>query len=260
MRTSLVFHTSLKDVDLLREINRDFGLEPPPATDGGQLGDHLRQLNDFLMNQYAQGKQCAIIIDDAQNLDRASMELVRMISNLEVDRQKLVQILLVGQTELMMTLGSPALRQMQSRIVIRKVVRSLSREELQDYIRFKLDAAGNGGAIHMTRPALWRLYRITRGNCRYVNLLLDRCLYALCHLSEKVITRHIIGLAHTDLKPEKARRNMRALSLSTALLAAAVIVSWTLHLYTGRTTLAAVSQETRYPITYQSVAAPVATA
>ena len=107
IRTALVFHTSLKDVDLLREINRDFGMDVEGAdVHADQCGDQLNRLYDFLMTQYRQGHNCAIIIDDAQNLDRRSLELVRMISNLETDQQKLVQILLVGQPELMDTLNT----------------------------------------------------------------------------------------------------------------------------------------------------------
>lgn len=235
--TSLVFHTSLKDVDLLREINRDFGLTVCPDSGCG-LGDYLRQLNDFLLDQYGKGKNCTIIIDDAQNLDRASLELVRMISNLEAHRQKLVQILLVGQPELMTTLNSPAMRQMQSRMVIRKVVRSFSREESRGYIQFKLDAAGNSGGIRLTSPAFRRLYGYTHGNCRRLNLLMDRCLYAICHQQRKVIDRQVVNLAYADLYPEKSRRNKIAVAASMAALGTMVMVSCMLHLQGGRSAAA----------------------
>ena len=234
--TSLVFHTSLKDVDLLREINRDFGLTVNPASGCG-LGDYLRQLNDFLLDQYGRGKNCTIIIDDAQNLDRASLELVRMISNLEAHRQKLVQILLVGQTELMTTLNSSSLRQMQSRIVIRKVVRSFSREESRGYIQFKLGATGGDDAIRLTWQAFRRLYGYTRGNCRRLNLLMDRCLYAICHQGRKIIDRQVVNLAYADLHPEKSRRNRVALAASMAVLGITVMASCVLHLHNGRSSM-----------------------
>jgi general secretion pathway protein A len=102
VETSLILHTFYQDVELLREINKDFGL----YTDNLELSDQMKVLNDFLINQNREGKNCAIIIDDAQNLNSKSLELIRMISNLETDREKLVQILLIGQPELMKKGGS----------------------------------------------------------------------------------------------------------------------------------------------------------
>jgi len=105
--TSLVFHTAYQDVELLREINRDFGLEAGTLN----LGTQMKVLNDFLLSRNAEGRNCTIIIDDAQNLSNKSLELIRMISNLETDHQKLVQILLIGQPELVDKLNSSDLRQ-----------------------------------------------------------------------------------------------------------------------------------------------------
>jgi general secretion pathway protein A len=243
VRTSLVFHTSLKDVDLLREINRDFGLAPLSQNTGRHLGDYLQQLNAFLLSRFRAGKTCAIIIDDAQNLDRDSLELVRMISNLEADQQKLVQILLVGQTELMTRLGSHAMRQLRSRIVIRKVVRSLSCEEMRNYIRFKLSCAGDHGRISVTRPAFSRLYNRTKGNLRRLNLLMDRCLYAVCRRSDFRIGYAVVGLADADLNPGINRLRKRILvSISSVLLPLALAVgSWGLHLEVIRASTAAVA-------------------
>lgn len=243
VKTSLVFHTSLKDVDLLREINRDFGLEIHPKEDEHQLGDHLQRLNEFLLAQYHAGNNCAIIIDDAQNLDRDSLELVRMISNLEADQQKLVQILLVGQTELMTRLGSHAMRQLHSRIVIRKVVRSLSCDEMRNYIRFKLSCAGDHGRITVTRPAFYRLYRCTKGNLRQLNLMMDRCLYALCRNRTLRIDHSIVGVADADLNPEKHRWRRRFLTLTASLMLPLLLAfgSWGIHLKTARTSTAAVA-------------------
>ena len=122
VETSLIFHTSCQDVELLSEINWDFGLHP----DTLNFSDQMRLLVDFLLEQNYEGKNCAIIIDDAQNLSTESLELIRMISNLEADHQKLVQILLIGQPELLDKLESQDLRQLKSRIIINKKVAPLS--------------------------------------------------------------------------------------------------------------------------------------
>ncbi|RZB35393.1 MAG: hypothetical protein SRB2_03191 [Desulfobacteraceae bacterium Eth-SRB2] len=131
----------------------------------------------FYWNKNRRGKNCAIIIDDAQNLSIKSLELVRMISNLETDQQKLVQILLVGQTELMDTLNSQKLRQLKSRIVISKEVRALTREELRNYLFFKLNMAGNRGRITFQEAAIKKIYQFTKGNLRQLNILMGRCFY-----------------------------------------------------------------------------------
>lgn len=241
IRTALVFHTSLKDVDLLREINRDFGMDVEGAeVHSDQCGDQLNRLYDFLMVQYRQGYNCAIIIDDAQNLDRRSLELVRMISNLETDQQKLVQVLLVGQPELLDTLNSDAMRQLRSRIVIRKAAHPLNREELRNYIVFKLSLAGNQGRIAVTNAAFRRLYRYTRGNFRRLNMLMDRCLYGICRSNSPIIDDGMVRLADADLHPERHRRFKRALAFaaSAALPFMLILGSWLSHLHISRSALA----------------------
>jgi general secretion pathway protein A len=246
VNTSLVFHTSLKDVDLLREINRDFGIPVEVTSDCDQLGNQLQRLNEFLVSQHGQGGNCAIIIDDAQNLDRDSLELVRMISNLEVDQQKIVQILLVGQTELMITLKSRTMRQLNSRIVIRKVVRSLSHMELRSYIQFKLNMAGNQGRITLTPFAYWRLYRHSKGNFRSVNMLLDRCLYAICLGGGYRITRRTVNAAVSDLNSERGYTRKRSLAWAASLLIPIMIAigSWGGHFTFSRKVMANTSAKT----------------
>ena len=205
--TSFVFHTSLKNVDLLREINRDFGMEDQKHSPASRnIGDQLRQLNDFLLARYRQGRNCVIIIDDAQNLDRESLELVRMISNLEADRQKLVQILLVGQTELLANLESEDLRQLKSRIIITKIVRPLDADEIRNYIMFKLNLAGNEGRISITRDAYDLLFKVTKGNFRLINVIMDRCLYVLCHSGSRSIDIRTVRLANADLCPRQPNK------------------------------------------------------
>jgi len=224
IHTSLVFHTSFKDVALLREINRDFGIRTETANpDNDQFGDQLQCLNDFLMAQYQQGRNCAIIIDDAQNLDRASLELVRMISNLEADQQKMVQILLVGQPELMEGLSRPELRQLRSRIIIQKTVQALTHDELRTYVSFKLNLAGSQGRITVTRDAHRRLYRYTSGNFRFLNILMDRCLYVLCDQNIRQIDGRCVQMAYGDLFPQKRPWHRGALALAAAAIFALII-------------------------------------
>lgn len=218
--TALVFHTALQDAELLREINRDFGLlkgakEPSGAP---SLSTEMARLNAFLLAHSRRGRNCTIVIDDAQNLSPQSLELVRMISNLEAGQQKLVQILLVGQPELMQRLDSHELRQLKSRIIIKKEVRPLGRDELKNYIHFKLNMAGASGGVALTRGAFGRIHRLTRGNFRAVNRLMDRALYVACLKNRLTIDRPMLNLAHADLNTDTPpRRPSWGLALASAL-------------------------------------------
>ena len=237
--TSLVLHTNLQETELLKAINRDFGI----VCDGddGSLGDLMESLNRFLLAKSRNGHNCAIVIDDAQNLSPRSLELVRMISNLECDRQKLVQIILVGQNELDTLMRHPTMRQLYSRIVIRKMVRSLTLEEMRNYMDFKLNMAGNKGQIRISPSAYRKIYRLTRGNFRKINLLMDRCMYALYCNQNHRIDSEIVILAWTDLHPQTLPSSLRrwaAMAASVLIPVVMVCAAWWLHLGTSRELLA----------------------
>jgi general secretion pathway protein A len=213
IETSLVFYTGFQDVELIREINRDFG----QSADSLLFSDQMKVLYDFLVEQNQSGKNCAIIIDDAQNLDFKSLELIRMISNLETDREKLVQILLVGQPELMDLLNSEELRQLKSRIVIQKEVKALTPEELKDYLSFKLNLAGNMGQIRIRKTALNKIYMLTKGNFRQINLLMDRCLYVAFLHNTTEISKQIVMEAFIDYRPNKIKLFKKPLLLAASI-------------------------------------------
>ena len=213
VETSLVFYTGFQDVELIREINRDFGQN----TDSLLFSDQMKVLYDFLVERNQCGKNCTIVIDDAQNLDLKNLELIRMISNLETDREKLVQILLVGQPELMDLLKSDELRQLKSRIVIQKEAKALTPEELKDYLSFKLNLAGNRGQIRIQKTALKKIYKLTKGNFRQVNLLMDRCLYVAFLHNTTEINKPIVMEAFVDLRPNKLKLMKKPLTIMASM-------------------------------------------
>ena len=214
VETSLVFYTGFQDVELIREINRDFGM----TAESLLFSDQMHFLYNFLVDRNRYKKNCAIIIDDAQNLDYKSLELLRMISNLETDGKKLVQILLVGQPELMALLESEELRQLKSRIFIQAEVKSLTPEELKDYLSFKLNLAGNRGRIRIQNTALKKIYKLSQGNFRQVNLLMDRCLYVAFLHDTKEIAGRIVTEAYMDLHPKKLKLLKKPLILTAFVL------------------------------------------
>jgi len=172
------------------------------------------------VDQNRRGKNCAIIIDDAQNLDLKSLELIRMISNLETGRDKLVQILLVGQPELMDLLNSEELRQLRSRIVVREEVKALTLEELNDYLSFKMNLAGNRGQIRIQKAALNKIYKLTKGNFRQINLLMDRCLYVAFLHNTTEISKQIVAEAFIDFHPKKLKLLKKPLTMAASIFLA----------------------------------------
>jgi len=132
----------------------------------------------------------------------------------------LVQILLVGQPELMDLLDCEELRQLRSRIVIQKEVKALSPEELKDYLSFKMNLAGNRGQIRIQKAALNKIYKLTKGNFRQINLLMDRCLYvAFLHNTTK-ISKQIVLEAFIDYRPNKLKLLKKPLTLAASIFLA----------------------------------------
>ena len=139
---AMVFNTQVKTEQLLALINEDFGL----AVEGKDKVALLRNLNDFLVEENSKGQQPIVIIDEAQNLSPEALEEIRLLSNLEFDSFKLLQIILVGQPELRQVLSQPSLRQLRQRISISCHLGPLSLQETKDYISHRLEIAGNRGS------------------------------------------------------------------------------------------------------------------
>ncbi len=223
---SFVLNTFLKGEDLLRAINLDFGLEP-----GRNFAEDVARLNDFLVKQHDDGHTALIIVDDAQNLCLESLELMRMLSNFETSQEKLVQILLCGQPELVDKLSDPSIRQLASRIVKHVELRPLDLEETRSYVGFRLNSAGSEGRINITPESVRLLHRLSAGNPRRMHLILDRCLYGLVALRTNTIKPGLIRRAANESgirapRPRLQRRSTRvAMAAAVACLATVVAAS-----------------------------------
>lgn len=164
---SKIFNTRVDSHQLLAMINDDFGL-PIEGKDKITL---LRELNEFLIDQYATGQQPVIIIDEAQNLTPAILEEIRMLSNLETDDAKLLQIIIVGQPELRDHLAGAEMLQFRQRINVNCQLSPLSRVETENYVLHRLEVAGNRNAVTFTPEALDVVYKYSRGIPRLVNII-----------------------------------------------------------------------------------------
>jgi putative secretion ATPase (PEP-CTERM system associated) len=188
-----VFNTNVNSTQLLSMINEDFDL-PVQGKDKIEL---LRDLNHFLVEQYAKGNQPLLIIDEAQNLSLETLEEIRMLSNLETSDTKLLQIILVGQPELRTLLAKPELRQLRQRINIHCNLQPLNRWEVEEYILHRLQVSGNRDALHFAPQAFDLIFFYCGGIPRLINIICDFILLAayaegLHDVNEEMI-RDIIG-------------------------------------------------------------------
>lgn len=192
---SKIFNTRVSSEQLLAMINDDFGLE----VQGKDKVALIRDLNDFLIAQYAAGNQPILIIDEAQNLSQDLLEEVRMLSNLEAANSKLLQIILVGQPELRTILSSPELRQLRQRININCHLQALSRAEIELYIIRRLEVAGNAAAVTFEPAAFDAIYRYCRGIPRLINIICDFLLFLAFAEETNVITVEMVSDVIGDL-------------------------------------------------------------
>lgn len=211
IQTALVFNTFYQGAELLREINKDFGVDVAEP----DLPAQMAALNEFLLDQRAQGRNCVIIIDDAQNLTAESLELVRQISNMETGTDKIVQIILVGQTELEEKLELHSLRQLKSRIALKRTFRPYTLKETETYIRTKIARSGDRFLLEISDAAIRRVHAASKGAPRRINVIMGRCLYAAVARRSMRVTRSVANLAIRDVaesfEPAGAARLRRPL-------------------------------------------------
>lgn len=171
---SKIFNTKVDSEQLIAMINDDFGL-PVQSKNKTTL---LRDLNSFLIEQFVKGNQPVLIIDEAQNLADDLLEEIRMLSNLETDNTKLLQIILVGQPELRQTIASPSMVQLRQRISINCHIQPLTLEEAEQYVLHRLEKAGNRNAITFSKETMQLIFNHSRGIPRLINIICDFVLLA----------------------------------------------------------------------------------
>lgn len=173
VKTAFIINPDLSELQLLSSIAEDFGLGLPKKANKLII---FQLLNKFLIHQLSLRNNVVLIIDEAQNLKLFLLEQIRLLSNLETEKEKLIQIVLVGQPELRDKLNSPSLAQLRQRISIRYHIVPLDREELGDYIDHRLKVAGSDGRIKFLYEAIDEIYRFSGGVPRLINMACDRAL------------------------------------------------------------------------------------
>ena len=174
-RVALIFNPFLSGVEMLQGLLSEFGLGNSDTTSRKEL---LDKLNAYLLQQLANGRTCIAIFDEAQHLSTEFLEQIRVLSNLETDNEKLIQIILVGQPELVQLIRQPQIAQLDQRISVRCSLTHLSKDETGRYVYHRLNIAGAKGRVMFDDAGLRLIHAATGGVPRLINLTCDRALLA----------------------------------------------------------------------------------
>jgi len=217
-RSALIFSSFISDIEILQTINHEFGIGMRP--DATTKKDYIDALNEFLLDNFSKGGNALLLIDEAQNLSHTVLEQIRMLSNLETERDKLIQIVLVGQSELKGILSAPSLRQLNERITVRYDLKPVDSDDLKGYVAHRLSVAGGNGRLTFTQSAFKKIYDYSHGNPRRINAVCDRALLIAYTDEKQTITGQMILDAIRDLtggKEAGQRQGRRSKQMTTPL-------------------------------------------
>jgi type II secretory pathway predicted ATPase ExeA len=203
--SALVLNPFLSEEDLLKLILQDFGVVSREDVKRGRLTyvskqELIETIYDFLLSLLPIHASALLIIDEAQNLPMPVLEQIRILSNLETDKEKLLQIVLVGQLNLQPLLKAPQMRQLDQRVSIRYQLRPLSRDEVAAYVAHRLTVAGAAASVSFQPKAIDLVYRRTKGIPRLVNLVCDRALLAAYSVRSNRVSPEIVFQAAETLE------------------------------------------------------------
>jgi general secretion pathway protein A len=215
---ALILTPRLAPEEFLQAVLADLHI-PLATTNKNEM---IQRFRDFLLERSESGRRVIIIVDEAQNLPDGTLEELRLLSNLETEKEKLLQIILVGQPELRSRLHYPGLQQLDQRVTVRATLRPLSAEETSDYIHYRLVKAGKGTAIFDAR-ANKAIYRFSRGIPRLINLVASRAMMVAFIDSSHQVHKEHVQLAIRHVTDEAAPRGNRHMILRYGLIGAVLL-------------------------------------
>ncbi len=171
---AFILNPKLTSAELLATICDEFGISYPNGNASVKV--FVSRINDYLLDVHTRGRRAVLIIEEAQNLSVEVLEQIRLLTNLETNQRKLLQIIMVGQPEITKKLSQPQLRQLSQRITARYHLGPLPKREVAAYVNYRLSVAGLVRGELFPRSALKRLYRLTGGVPRLINVICDRAL------------------------------------------------------------------------------------
>ena len=222
-----IFNPRLDALELLQGICEEFGVELPPAPHS--VKSLTAALNGFLLRAHAAGQRCVLIIDEAQSLSTEVLEQLRLLTNLETDEHKLLQIMLIGQPELRDLLAQPALEQLAQRVIARYHLQALDLPDTRQYIEHRLRIAGLKGPVPFSDAALRRVHQLSGGVPRRINLLCDRALLGAYAQRQTRVDPQLVDLAATEVMgqaPASRTLSPARWATASAVMAAALGLGW----------------------------------
>lgn len=206
-----IFNPKLTVPELLQTICEEFHLpDSPGVAQVGGVKANIDLLNGHLLRSHAEGHSNVLIIDEAQNLSLEVLEQLRLLTNLETNERKLLQIILIGQPELRDMLERPDMEQLAQRVIARYHLDALSAPETAQYIQHRLKVAGLVRERLFDKEAMLRIHRWTRGVPRRINLLCDRALLGAYAENQAQVTVAIVDKAASEVFPRLARQRAKA--------------------------------------------------
>jgi type II secretory pathway predicted ATPase ExeA len=193
---SIILNSVLTPAEFLESVLIDFGLQEIPSS----KAQRVVQFQRFLLNEYHAGKQCVLIVDEAQDLSVELLEELRLLSNCELPSHKLLQIVLSGQSELDALLDRQDLRQMKQRVEVRLRISALTDNEVREYVRFRWTAAGGSEPIPFNAPAMSLVTEYSAGIPRLVNTICDNSLVVAFGKGSGIVTAEHVTEAAGDLR------------------------------------------------------------
>ena len=231
--TAFILNPKLTAAELLAAACDDLKIDYPENASIKVLTD---QINAYLLESHARDRRTVLIIDEAQNLSIEVLEQLRLLTNLETNQRKLLQIILLGQPELLGLLSRPELRQLSQRITARFYLDALNRDEISAYIKHRLVVAGAKGTF-FPKPAIDRIYKISQGIPRIINLICDRSLLGTysegeLQVSPKIVTKAAKEILGTEPSPVI---DWRSLAIAAMVVLVVVTVGFTFFISTEET-------------------------
>jgi general secretion pathway protein A len=219
-----IFNANISFRGLLHTICKELDRVPPPA---GKVYELVNFLQLVLIEEYRQGSTVVLVIDEAQNMPLETLENLRMLSNLETSREKLIQIVLVGQPEFEAMLNRHQLRQLSQRIAIRARIKTLTRKESIEYLYHRLSKVTDAPSKAFSPSAIRLIARKGRGAPRILNILSDNALIAGFGYQKKPVTPGIVREAIADYQGRKPFKRMRWAMVPVALGALLIFLALT---------------------------------
>lgn len=224
--TALILNPIMDQAEFLRQVLKELSV-PVYTTNREELLENLR---DFLLEEYRQGKETVIVIDEAQLLSPELFEFIRVLSNFETDKQKILHIILFAQPEIIERLVDPNMRYLAQRITVIYRLKPLAQDEIFLYIHHRLLRAGSRGFVQFTEEAVKEIYNASLGCPRLINVLADRCLLYLYSHSKRIVDGGIVRAVLREesqmlirKEPRKYRKTVLALAACVALFILAIL-------------------------------------